>query len=59
MHVACGAAAHLILEEFSEWLNEFELQVLGQPSDIVVALDGVAVLLTTARGRTALNNIWI
>jgi hypothetical protein len=48
---------HLVLEELPEWLNERELQVLRQAPNIVVALDGVAVLLTTAGGWAALNHI--
>lgn len=39
------------LEEFSEGLNEGEVQILGQPPHVVVGLDCVAVLLATAWRR--------
>jgi len=55
--VTGGDLPHLILEELPERLNELKLQVLGQAAHIVVALDGVAVLLATAWGRAALNDI--
>jgi hypothetical protein len=53
------STAHLVLEELPEWLNEAELQVLGKTANVMVALDGVTVLLTTARGWAALNDVRI
>ncbi len=39
------------LEQLLEGLDQSELQVLWQAPHVVVALDGVAVLLAAARGR--------
>ena len=43
--ISCGRPellahrAHLVLEEQPERLHELELQILGQPTDVVVRLD--------------------
>lgn len=47
------------LEQFSEGLDEGEVQVLGQPPHIVMGLDSMAVLLPTAWRWTRLYYIWI
>ena len=31
--------AHLVLEQLTQWLDEFEFHVVGQPTDVVVTLD--------------------
>lgn len=45
-------STHLILEQLPERLNELELQVLRKTTHIVVALDGVRVLLAATRWWT-------
>jgi hypothetical protein len=47
------------LEELPQRLDELEVEVLGQATDVVVALDGVAVLLALARRGTRLDDVWI
>lgn len=48
---------HLVFEQLPEGLNQLELQVFGESSYVVVALNGVAVLLAAAGRWTALNHI--
>ena len=45
------------LKKLSEGLNEGEVQVLGEAPNIMVGLDGVAVLLATAWRGAGLYNI--
>ena len=47
-------AAHLILEEHAQWLDDLEFHVVREPTDIVVAFYGGA---GTARGGDALDDI--
>lgn len=50
---------HLIFEEKLQWFDEFQFHILGKPSNIVMALDGVGMGSSTSRRRTRFNNIWI
>jgi hypothetical protein len=54
-----GGPPHLVLEELPEGLYQPELQVLGQPADVVVRLDGVGVLLAAAGGRAGLDDVGV
>ena len=53
--------ANLILEEHPQWLDQFELKVVGQSADIVVRLDRRRMIATTGldhiRIQGALNQI--
>jgi len=52
-----GALGGTSLEKLLKGLDEGELQVLGQPPHVVVALDGVAVLLPAAGRRARLYHV--
>jgi hypothetical protein len=47
----------LVLEKLSQWLHELKLQILRQAANVVMALDGAAVLLPRARRGTRLDDI--
>eukprot|EP00955_Chlamydomonas_euryale_P039098 351299-Chlamydomonas_euryale.AAC.6 len=51
--------AHLVLKQLTERLDERKLQVLGQPAHVMVALDGVRVLLAAAGRRARLNHVGV
>ena len=48
-----------ILEEFPEGLDELKLQVLGQAADVMMAFDGVAVLLPGPWGWARLDDVGV
>mmetsp|Transcript_21332 Transcript_21332/g.63931 ORF Transcript_21332/g.63931 Transcript_21332/m.63931 type:complete len:420 (+) Transcript_21332:678-1937(+) len=50
---------HLVLKQLTERLDERKLQVLGQPAHVMVALDGVRVLLAAAGRRARLNHVGV
>lgn len=50
---------HFVFKELPQWLNELEFHVLGQAANVVVALDGVAVLLALTRGGAALDDVGV
>ena len=66
LHLLCSLhhqhphpACFIHLEQLSQGLHQLKIEILGQAPHVVVALDGVAVLAPTARGRAALYHIWI
>ena len=52
-----GLINHLILEELPEWLDQRELQILGQTPDVVMRFDRVAVLLIAPGRGAGLNHV--